>query len=40
MARVTYAEALQVAQIQPVLDAATKFGILSRRVTAAELIFT
>ena len=38
MARVTYAETMQVAQIQPVLDAATKFGILPRQVAASELI--
>jgi NitT/TauT family transport system substrate-binding protein len=39
MARVTYAETMRVEQIQPVLDAATKFGILPRRVAASELIF-
>lgn len=40
MNRVTYAETFRVAQIQPLLDAALKFGILTRRVPAAEIIFS
>jgi hypothetical protein len=30
---------VRVAQIQPLLDAATRAGILSRPVSASELIF-
>jgi NitT/TauT family transport system substrate-binding protein len=40
MRRVTYAETMQVSQVQPMLDAATKFGILPRRVAASEIIFS
>lgn len=40
MARVNYPETMQPAQIQPLLDAATKFGILPRHVAASELIFS
>ena len=39
MTRCTYAESVNAAQIQPLLDAATKYGILSRAVLASELIF-
>lgn len=39
MARVSYAETIRTEQLQPVLDAGAKFGILSRHVAATELIF-
>jgi NitT/TauT family transport system substrate-binding protein len=39
MVRCTYADAVRVVQIQPLLDAATRAGILSRPVAASELIF-
>jgi NitT/TauT family transport system substrate-binding protein len=39
MVRCTYADTVRVAQIQPLLDAAARAGILSRQVAASELIF-
>lgn len=39
MVRCSYADTVRVAQIQPLLDAATRAGILSRPVSASELIF-
>jgi NitT/TauT family transport system substrate-binding protein len=39
MTRCFYADSVKVSQIQPVLDAATKAGILSRHVPASELIY-
>ena len=39
MTRCSYAETVNPAQIQPLLDAATKYGILSRAVAASELIY-
>jgi NitT/TauT family transport system substrate-binding protein len=39
MTRCSYAETVNPGQIQPLLDAATKYGILSRPVPASELIF-
>jgi NitT/TauT family transport system substrate-binding protein len=38
MARCQFADVLRLSQIQPVLDAATKVGFLSRHVDAAELV--
>jgi hypothetical protein len=39
MARSEFAEDLRLSDIQPELDAATKFGALSRRVAAADIVF-
>ncbi len=39
MTRCSYAETVNPAQIQPLLDTATKFGILARAVPASELMF-
>jgi NitT/TauT family transport system substrate-binding protein len=39
MTRCSYAETVNAAQIQPLLDAAAKYDILSRKVAASELIF-
>jgi len=39
MTRCSYAETVNVAQIQPLLDAATKYGILTQPVRASELIY-
>lgn len=39
MTRCSYAETVNPAQIQPLLDAATKYGILSRAVASSELIY-
>ena len=39
MTRCSYAETVSAAQIQPLLDAATKYGILAQAVSASELIF-
>jgi NitT/TauT family transport system substrate-binding protein len=38
MVRCSYADSLKVAQVQPLLDLATKAGILNRRVAASELL--
>ncbi len=39
MARSQFADELRLADIQPELDAAARFGALARRVTAAEIVF-
>lgn len=39
MLRCPFAEALRLADIQPLLDLSTKAGLLSRQVSASELVF-
>ena len=39
MARSEFAEELRLADIQPELDAAARFGALARRVQASEIVF-